>query len=393
MKRSSLFLHISKFKRKRNRSYYFNQFLFLFYLLYFYIQPLRFEIKIQPTKNKFLYEFGTDLFGNLSWLDDFNIVRSLQDVKYENCSVCKYKYWSPHSDSTSKDLIIGSLYGSSHYNLINWVRTLRSANSKCSIGLLATQRYIDQLDPNELIELEKCGAKWIIFEKDTHPKWKDLILTRIVLFANFVENFGHYFDRIIINDIFDTIFLLDPFQDSFDRSHITMSIERVKFKHHIWNDYWVKIADRTYDKPFYEEKWIVNGGFFYATRNLMLKLLNNMIDMDIWQRSNANDQGILNYKYYRDFVPEIIPDIKGEIFISACYSVFEQYPDEKGLMHEIGLPYTPAMIHQYDRICPISRYLGEICPALGDWHVNATGRPTNVMQQCGSSRTKNTPST
>ena len=76
-------------------------------------------------------------------------------------------------------------------------------------------------------------------------------------------------------------------------------------------------------------------------------------------------------------------DYQGKHSISSCYSVFDPIPDADGFIHEKNNKKdTLALIHQFDRICPVAKNLLNLCPQMGSWHRYPSGRPGYYVQQC-----------
>ena len=215
-----------------------------------------------------------------------------------------------------------------------------------------------------------------------------------MVIQNFLEAYGNYFDRVMVNDVFDTIFQKDPFIRGIPKSAVAVSIERVQFGSHNTNMMWVKSVDDQFEWSWWEQKWVINSGFEIGQTDLVLDLFHAMNQPKFFYAKNTLDQGALNVLHYRGAWNNLWVDYSGENFVSASYSIFELKPDKNGFVHEREYPdKTPAVIHQFDRICPVVKNLKKICPVMGPWHRYPGGRPGYFMQGCGGYSSINSPVT
>lgn len=336
------------------------------------------RLDIEPTRR-----LAAEIFGDLNFLDDSSYANQLFNRNQTRCNLCTTKTNSTMFDSTDRDLSMGVLYGDYAYNVLTWVRNLRSVGCKATLVFFVTKEYMKVLTPFEMENLINCGVFMIAFSQFNQNKIKELRYARNLVFTLFLNTYGHFFDRVLISDIYDSIFQKDP--------EIVVSIERVRIKYHDWFQQRLKSMDPQYSIEFYGPKYVINGGFFIGGSKTMLSLFSIVTDPKYILKPNSCDQAILNMLHYRSIFPNIKVDLKGKNYLSACYSVFEEKPDQEGFMHEIGYPHQPSVIHQYDRICHLVQHISRVCPSLGDAHQYPHGRPNYIMQQCGSKTSVSNP--
>lgn len=344
------------------------------------------HFNLEPIRN-----LATQVFGDLYFLDDSSYINPIFHRKKTTCNLCPTQTNSTMSDSTDRDLAMGVLYGDHTYNVLTWVRNLRSVGCKATIVFFVTKEYMKVLTQLEIENLYNCGVFMFFFTQFDPNKIRELRYAKNLIYPLFLNSYGQFFDRVLINDIYDSIFQKDPFLKTLNRNEIAVSIERVRIKYHDWFQQRLRSMDPQYSIEFYGSKFIINSGFFIGGSKTMLSLFSNITDPQYMLKYDSNDQAILNMLYYRNIFPNLKVDLEGENYLSACYSVFEENPDQDGFMHEIGYPHKLSVIHQYDRICHLVQQISRVCPSLGQDHHYPSGRPNYIMQKCGSKTSVNNP--
>ena len=352
------------------------------------------EIVIRPAQIEKYHRLNLLIFGKDHNFDDYRTIIGLMNSSFKQCELCHYSSSSTHL-STEEDLAISVLYGKNIYNVLNWVRSLRSTGCKCRILFFHEPSYLANFNQEELSAINKCGVTWCNIGVDiskiylAHPT-----TTRFLIIQNFLEAYGNYFRSIMISDVFDTLFQKDPFIPELFQTKIAFSIERVQFGNHDWNMGWVKAIDPKWTNKYWRKKYVINNGFEIGKPDLILRLLYTINRPKYFLKKESRDQAAVNYVYYRGIFPDLWIDFEGEYYISACYSVFNLKPDDDGFVHEVSYnKTTQAVIHQFDRICSVAENFARICPALGKWHRSPSGRPHYYMQKCDSLISSNNPKT
>ena len=348
---------------------------------------------LRQTKIEEYYQLTKDIFGEKENFYSYETIFQVLNSSFKNCKLCDFP--QSFSLSSPEDLAIAVLYGRNIYNIINWVRTLRSTGCQCKIIFFHELSYLLNFNKEELNSLNECGVVWCNLGVDILDKYKvHPTTTRFLVIQNFLEAYGNYFRSIMINDVFDSLFQKDPFIPKLYRDKIVFSIERVQFGNHDWNMDWVKAIDPNWSNEFWRKKYVINNGFEIGNPNLILQLLYAANKPEYFSKPGSTDQAVVNYLYYRGLFTDLNIDFNGTYYISACYSIFNLTPDDKGFMHEVSYNQTTlALIHQFDRICSVAENLARICKPLGEWHRYPSGRPDYYMQQCNSLFSINNPQT
>ena len=358
----------------------------LFFLLF--LRSLQFSLEISfvfsPTKYKVFDNMTKLIFGNSESFYDYEILLDLEKSDFSKCNLCNFSK-DESGTSTKRDLAIAVLFGVDTFNVVNWVRTLRSTGCKCSILFFHEQNYTDLFNRHELNMLQDCGVVWCSLRAAFY--WNFIVddprTTKYLVIQNFLEAYGHNFDRVLICDIFDSIFQKDPFIADVPKDKVAVSIERSRLGRDIQNMVWVQVIDPNWTYEFWKDKTVINSGFELGPPDKVLSLLHKMNQPEYYFARDTIDQGIVNLLYYKGQLPELWIDYEGKYFISAAHSKFEQNPDADGFIHEINhTKNTLALIHQFDRSCPAARNLLRICPQMGTWHRYPSGRDGYFLQKC-----------
>jgi hypothetical protein len=334
---------------------------------------------------------------DLSWLDRAEFAKKLEQVDFSRCSLCNLK-GSTNSNSCKRDLVLSIHYGSRTINLLTFVRSLRSVKSKCTIVILHSKEMIESIQknyPSILQELIKCGTILLNFGNISTYHNIRSTTSRQAVTGYFIKYFEDFFDRVIVADSFDTFFQMDPFRPEFEADKVRLTVENDNLALNTINSGWMRDVDEDFDLTFYWNKKIICSGLIYGGMKPMSRLMDVFIDVDLWlnlSRHN-NDQPIMNLLYYRlnAFDSNVLLDENVTNMVSAASWVFKEFPDKDGLMRLADSRYPPpTAIHQYNRICPVIRFVEYVCPVLGSWD-ESTRLKWKIIQDCKDNRKEREP--
>ena len=119
---------------------------------------------IRPTKYENFYNVTRLLFDDKETFYDNKIIYELSKADFSRCPLCNFQK-DKNGTSTKRDLAIAVLYGTKTYNVINWVRTLRSTGCKCSILFFHEPNYIYHFGVMAKKMLNDCGVVWWSLKK------------------------------------------------------------------------------------------------------------------------------------------------------------------------------------------------------------------------------------
>lgn len=145
----------------------------------------------------------------------------LQD--YNQCPSCNFESRSVHSNSSPQDAILVTMLNCT-YNLVPFTRSLRTTGSKALFVIFIDDLAKEKLDPTLSTFAANCGITFISIGKTNFTR-NELLLVRNPLLYDFLKLRPNVFKRILIVDLFDSIFQGDPFYEEFDTDTVGFSIE------------------------------------------------------------------------------------------------------------------------------------------------------------------------
>ena len=286
-------------------------------------------------------------------------------------------------NSKSYDIIISFIYGIQFYNFLTFARSLRTTGSRATIILFASTQWILICPPQLLSEFKNCG--FILEVCIQRFKEKNPLFLRFYLYYEFLQYY-HLFHRIIICDIFDTLFQYDPFNPQFPEFNAVVAIENQDLTTNVNGD-WMESADLNYNRTFYKGKYVLCMGLLFGGSKPLFKLFHKYLNYELLKKvaNDTNDQTLLNYMFYHNELDGLlIVDSNGTNMVSATNWFFEKMPNKNGLMAVMSpvKGAIPSTIHQYDRSCYLSKFIKNICPALGKWHDSPFTSEDFIFQEC-----------
>ena len=341
---------------------------------------------------KYVQEMS-DFINNFLWLNKTEFYKKLKNLDFSQCAPCNMSFIN-NTNSNSRDLVLCFMYGNQPHNILTFLRSLRSTKSQCTVVFLHSSEFIEAMETNYsklLEEVNKCGVIWLNFGSIVKYRYVAPITSRFGVIRLFLKQFGDMFDRVIIADMFDTFFQMDPFRPEFTDKLIRATAEFDNLAENSPNSEWISAIDDEYDDEFYSDKMVLCAGLIYGGVKPTIRFLDKYVDLEFWYSLGESnlDQPIMNLDYYRReiFGPDFIPDINSTNMISATKWTFNEIPSDDGLMHlAMNIFEVPTTVHQYDRSCPFYKYAENACPALGDWQSFPFAKGMFISQQCQDPR-------
>lgn len=288
------------------------------------------------------------------------------------CKLCNKLKKGKNSNSTPRDLIIGVAVGERQKNLLSFVRTLRTVESKSTFAMIVDDDMMNHgISEQEKDLLLNCSTIFLNVGEVYKYRESAIVLSRNVMFLALLQNIWHEFDRVIIADMYDTIFQADPFTTEFSYTGVVATLENKSITRDKINSDWILRTDPEFTDEKYRNHLIINGGLWYGGVLSMIEFLGAYIDYHIWFEYSRllNDQSILNMMYVDGKLPKSFTTDKKGYMVSAYMWRFDWRPNEDGMFNAEGI--YPVTIHQYNRVAPIRNYLPSLCPPLGDWDTNS----------------------
>jgi hypothetical protein len=300
------------------------------------------------------------------------------------CEPCDFIDRSQSPDSTQNDAVIATMLNKT-YNLVPFVRSLRTTGSQCRIVFIVDDTALTKIDANLSIFLHNCGCTLINIGTLNLTR-NDMLLLRNRLLYSFLNVRPSLFDRIVIVDLYDTIFQGDPFHAGFDRRSVGFSLETRRCdRGQIRCAGYLLGAERA--GVLWDQRCI-NVGTVVGTSRPLVRFFGLYVDYlrrippDVLERIYwIPDQVIVNAMVHTNVTAAAGLPVR-------FYECFHEYHvmiflfNRKNLTYRLG-DYRahaggayPLVVHLYDRSRRFSRSVRELCPpAFGtaDPYIRASG--------------------
>jgi hypothetical protein len=288
------------------------------------------------------------------------------------CPACNFTPQnSLGSNSTDRDAVIASMLRTK-VNIVPFVRSLRTTGCRARIVFIADQVAVESCDAPMRAFLDNCGVTLINIGHVNCTERFEFLMFRNHFLASFLLHRTPLFDRIVIADLFDTVFQGDPFSSHFDRTSLGFALEsdacdiRQQLSAIALNKGW----NSSRNTPFP----CINGGTMIGVESAIFEFL----------RQWANYAGQISRERLANisFIPDqVITNVIIRMGLLSnltirFYHAFEEYSslwDWYGTKNatwwlgEFRLwkdgPF-PMIVHMYDRSGGFCKSVNELCPPL-----------------------------
>ena len=221
----------------------------------------------------------------------------LKQLDWKNCNLCNFTVRNTKADSTERDVIIGTGINAVE-NVILFVRTLRTTGSKAHCVILLDHIAYSKVPKSTFEYAEECGGQ-IINVGDLKSKGighsQNLVY---VVCYEFVYLNQDQIDRVIISDLYDSVFQGDPFNSQVGGSYLNVIDEGSDFRS--WtggvNKGWVEKFNFKLNSDQLKEKYVCTG-YIGGTLDVMMKFF-TLFNENFNSSRGTTDQGEVNYIYF-----------------------------------------------------------------------------------------------
>lgn len=151
----------------------------------------------------------------IPWFEYLN-ESDFQNRSFDKCMKCTFQYRDKGSDSTYRDLIIGSAFGNID-GILPFVRSLRTTNCKATLVVLIDDIAYSKLTENHWKQIDGCG---IVFHNIGRCLFELNSGTAGLPVVRYLVSQYKYVDRVFYSNIFDVAFQGDPFTQSVTRDKV-----------------------------------------------------------------------------------------------------------------------------------------------------------------------------
>lgn len=368
------------------RTFYY--FILVFSLIFFKIPTMmHFGKKISSFTilNSFSKFQFIDTFYFTDWFPyDYHQDLSSLIKTYSNCPPCNFKSIVDKPSSTPKDILLSSMFGDIA-NLVPSSRSLRTTGSKATFFILTENNTYSLMTPDCIKLISNCGLFVINLGVCKKLTPREFYAIRHLFYYNFLVPRKHLIHRIILMDLYDSIFQGDPFPSYFEDDVLMFCSENLTFSRSRGNRKWLRTI--VHDKVIkYYGHHIVNGGTILGTAPLIIKYLELFmiyVNMSRLKLCQADDQAYTNFFAYSGILEK--HQIKHKVLylndFIVCIHGMQHYPGNWIL----GKYRTPnsnqkhLLVHQFDRSKVMKFNVYIACPKM-HYNVSHYMRGINDVQ-------------
>lgn len=328
----------------------------LFPCIYFYLG------KIEYSRH-----FAHVDLGSAVYRSENNFLRA---SKYNSeCLLCKFKPNNINASSTENDLILTIAFNSFEGS-VAFVKTLRTTGSKANFVILSDSNTLSKIDRNIIVSLQNCGTHIVDIGTAGFFNVLQMQSMRYSCMKAFLTKFQNHFKRVILVDLYDTIFQGDPFTTDIDWSKLHLSSEDIPIGTNYLNKQWIDAIPNIDHEKFYD-KMILNCGVIYGPPHLIIKCLEILLKQFSSRlfEQNQMDQGFFNKIVYNGELSAADIDYEINGLSSHMPSVaLKLYMFNETTLGNIRHPSASSphtLVHQIDRNSQMVEDVINKCPNDG----------------------------
>lgn len=311
----------------------------------------------------FLYRSCIEYARNWTYSVDF-AEQFIKENKVKSCLSCKYQPDSWEGDSTNRDALVTFCF-SYYYSFVPFVRMIRTTKCKAKIIILCDDSayYFLTNDIFYQEQRKKCNFYAICLGGLEGKSRSDLYQTKTFVYRDFLDSYGHLFDRILMCDLADTFFQSDPFKPFMHnkaaycyKENFTLFDEMESLKMY-----------SEINESLPEDTKIVTPAVYFGEPMEVLKLLDMLQTYYFMKNGSKNDfhdQAVANLVYYKKYYADFDIDMRqidwNEGIISANVVILTS--TTMGNTSCLGCKRVPFIIHHPNYIQPLLADFYRHCP-------------------------------
>lgn len=290
-------------------------------------------------------------------LFDFKIIKN-----WENCTACAMTKDLTYSNSQENDVIIVAGF-SICVNSCLFVRTLRATGSKAQVVMLLDEQSYKSIDPISKEELENCGAQVVNCGDFKFTDKRSRCTLKFMLTHLYIRRNIQKMNRVILVDLFDTVFQSDPFNIQVGKANeLNVIHEGLKLKKSDRNIGFLKELNYYPTREDLDDYYICSG-YIGGTADVLYKIT-ELYFLIMFTDPGVDDQGLLNYFILSGTTKArgltIAPHRKDEL-VRHC-AVRRMTGDFNNVTGIASKNVRAAVIHHYYRSAKFIRSVLKVCP-------------------------------
>jgi hypothetical protein len=314
----------------------------------------------------FLFDFNGE---NMKKHIEIYIVKKKTKNYFQKCKLCDFVPQNHKPTSSFRDLLITVMYGTPT-NILPALRSLRTTQSQATVVILTDNKTLSTIPDKAMRYIKHCSVEFEIVEKG-EMSMLHFFTWRQAQYLNYIANHRTEYDRVIIFDLFDTVFQGDPFSSDLRYDKLYFSVENQTYSRSIYNQNLIKplidhgILDNIsimLDKP------VINGGLFGGGINEVIAFLQLYMSNFKEDYSNVyvDDQPFINYLVHTKKIDDLkIPyelDMRKEMLVSVSASMMLLSSFVLGNVTHQHARYPALVIHQFKQKKEFNIEVYRACP-------------------------------
>ncbi|OHS94984.1 hypothetical protein TRFO_38794 [Tritrichomonas foetus] len=307
----------------------------------------------EPISNDLQRIPPSTVYQNKEWYKEGNLdPYEIYNPYLQKCLLCNFNVRNLNSDSTTRDAIFSFMF-SEIAGILPFTRSLRTTGSNCRVFIFADDNSMSKITEDELMVLDRCSITLIKTGFSKHMAWTQIVLLRYPVFYDFLFLRRYLIDRVIIVDMYDSVFQGDPFTTDFQKDTFYFVEENSSIENCWINALWLQqAAPDSYE--IIKKNKILNSGLFMGGTMQVLKFLDIYLTFyeNKDQNSTAPDQGYFNFVAYTKVLND--PSMKTKILTGNDGVIVLSYFQESqtklifGNFKPKNAVIYPRILHQYD---------------------------------------------
>jgi hypothetical protein len=257
-------------------------------------------------------------------------------------------------------------------NLLSFIRTLRTTGSNCTVIAFVDEKTLSLCTNASLALFTNCGLSLINLGTVPLKYQTRIAVARQVVCYDFLHRFHRFYKRIILLDVLDTFFQLDPFTVDFTQDTLAVSTECIQYKRCPWNYAWMKSIDPDHI-DFYMELQVINSGLIFGSMKKLLQMLAVLVRLPDYvefamdKYDGGIDQAFVGMVVYREMAginATVMGPDSGYASLFHCQFAAHNADDEPIRSKNGNAVFS--IIHQYNRYHYLIKYTRRNCQLEGD---------------------------
>lgn len=317
-------------------------------------------------------------------------------VEENLCPICNMKTRNSKHNSSPRDLVTTSTFNKI-YNIVPFIRTLRTVGCIARIILITDSIATSKLNNGNMSSfIGYCGVQ-VVNVGIISGKRSFLLCSRNIILHDFLKNKRNIIDRILIADLYDTIFQGDPFTEDLDRNKLGISEETQAFDQQQASAI-KKILGNLLGNEISKLK-VLNAGTLIGGYDVIFSFLLSFVnyffsfskeEREIHEKTvDIIDQVYVNILLHCNISKLAIRKYKINDLYITCWNIFNWKFNKQFSNFTVDNKVYPLVIHLFDRIGETVISLLQTCPQTfpqADSYVRESHLSANYIAQIKSQR-------